>query len=159
MLRSTIFLTLALAVFSGCASSDTYRGGTYSSNEAGKMQTVRLGEIIGIRNIVLQKNAQSKGTNTTLGTIGGGALGGVMGSGVGKGTGAAIATVGGAILGAIAGSEVQNRLEQTDGVELTIRLEDASVVSVAQKADEGEFSLYQRVQIVGDYDVKVVPLN
>lgn len=154
-----IFLTIFTFFVGGCASSSVHRGDVYSSDETSKVQQVRYGEILSIKKVVIQKNASGKNTNTILGGIGGGALGGAVGSSVGSGSGRGVATVVGAIAGAVIGSQAQNMLEQSDGVELTIRLDDANVISVVQIAKEDEFKQTQRVQIIGSDSVKVVPLS
>ncbi len=161
MIKSSALLALVAVIFSGCAGSSVYEGDVYSSDEAGVVQSVSFGEIIGIRNVTIQKNANGKNTNTTLGTIGGGALGGVLGSGVGGGTGKSVAVVAGSILGAVAGSKTQEMLEQSNALQLTIKKDDGNVISIVQMAEDGHFfSEGQRVQLAGSgSSVKVIPIK
>ena len=60
------------------------------------------------------QNAWGMGNKQTVGTLGGGVIGGVLGSNVGKGKGQLWATGAGALLGAFAGSEIGKSLDQAD---------------------------------------------
>lgn len=61
-----------------------------------------------------QSNAWGMGNKQTVGTLGGAAIGGVLGSNIGKGKGQLIATGAGALLGAFAGSSIGKSLDQSD---------------------------------------------
>ena len=54
------------------------------------------------------------GTKQTIGTLGGGALGAILGSNVGKGAGNITAIAAGTILGAYLGSEIGSSLDKAD---------------------------------------------
>ncbi len=53
-------------------------------------------------------------TGTTLGTLGGAALGGLAGSQIGSGTGNIAATAGGVLLGGILGNQLGQQLDRND---------------------------------------------
>lgn len=61
-----------------------------------------------------EQNTWGMGNKQTVGTLGGGVIGGVLGSNVGKGKGQLWATGAGALLGAFAGSEIGKSLDRAD---------------------------------------------
>ncbi len=61
-----------------------------------------------------EQNTWGMGNKQTVGTLGGGVIGGVLGSNIGGGKGQLWATGAGALLGAFAGSEIGKSLDQAD---------------------------------------------
>ncbi len=61
-----------------------------------------------------QPNSWGMGNKQTVGTVGGAALGGILGSKMGKGSGQLWATGAGALLGAFVGSSIGQSLDQAD---------------------------------------------
>jgi outer membrane lipoprotein SlyB len=146
--------TAAIAVsVSGC-STPSASAGVYTYGQAQSEQIVRYGTVVGLRPVVIQKD-QSSG----VGMIAGGALGGVAGSAVGGGTGRSLAIVGGAILGALAGEKIEEQAGKTQGVELTVRLDNGETRVIAQQDDQ-RIAIGSRVQVIsGAGPVRVVPAN
>jgi outer membrane lipoprotein SlyB len=144
--------TAAIAVsVSGC-STPSASAGVYTYGQAQSEQIVRYGTVVGLRPVVIQKD-QSSG----VGMIAGGALGGVAGSAVGGGTGRSLAIVGGAILGALAGEKIEEQAGKTQGVELTVRLDNGETRVIAQQDDQ-RIAVGSRVQVIsGAGPVRVVP--
>jgi outer membrane lipoprotein SlyB len=144
--------TAAIAVsVSGC-STPSASAGVYTYGQAQSEQIVRYGTVVGLRPVVIQKD-QSSGA----GMIAGGALGGVAGSAVGGGTGRSLAIVGGAILGALAGEKIEEQAGKTQGVELTVRLDNGETRVIAQQDDQ-RIAVGSRVQVIsGAGPVRVVP--
>ena len=60
---------IAFAVLSGCASTSS--GSVYSGGQAGQEQTVRMGVVERVRQVTIE------GSKSGVGTIAGGAIGGV----------------------------------------------------------------------------------
>jgi len=90
--------------------------------------------------------------------VAGGALGGVAGNAIGGGTGRAIATVGGVILGGLLGDTVENQVNKTQGLEITVRLDNGETRVVAQAADVN-ITNGQRVRLIsGGGPTRVVPM-
>lgn len=112
----------------GCASSNS--GGVYSRDETRQMQTVKQGVVESVRQVKIE------GTDSKVGAVAGGVVGGVAGSGMGKGKGEIITGVLGAVAGALAGSAAEEVLTRKDGVEITVRMEDGSLVAIVQEAGE-----------------------
>ena len=143
---------LAIAVsVSGC-STPSASAGVYTYGQAQSEQIVRFGTVTGLRPVVIQ-NDRSSGA----GMIAGGALGGVAGSAVGGGTGRDLAIVGGAILGALAGEKIEEQAGKTQGIEITVRLDNGETRVIAQ-ADDQRLAVGSRVQVIsGAGPVRVVP--
>ena len=118
-------------------------GTTYKADEARQMQIVRFGTIVESRLVKLE------GTQGEVGTIAGGAVGGLAGSSIGGGTGSKIAAVAGAVAGGIAGNMAEKKITAQQGVELTVRLEDGSYISIVQQADpNAPFNSGDRVKVL-----------
>lgn len=76
-------ITLALAVLAslglaGCANTDIYSGNVYEGSQAKEARSISYGTIVSSRPVKIQANNEG-----VIGTIGGGALGGIAGSTVG----------------------------------------------------------------------------
>lgn len=63
-------------------------------------------------------------------------MGGIAGSTVGEGKGSAIAAVIGAVAGGLAGSALEEAVTRKDGLEITVKLDNGSLVAVVQEATE-----------------------
>ncbi|TAL77902.1 MAG: glycine zipper 2TM domain-containing protein [Burkholderiaceae bacterium] len=139
-------------VVAGCATPSA-SSSTYTYGQAQQEQIVRMGTVVSVRPVTIQ-NDRSSG----LGMLAGGALGGVLGNSMGGGTGKVITTVGGAILGGLAGNAVENQVGKTQGLEITVRLDNGETRVVAQAADVS-FSSGQRVRLIsGNGPTRVVPV-
>lgn len=140
-MRVTQFILIAsmAALLTACASSNS--GSVYSREEAKKVQTVKIGVVESVRQVKLE------GTKTPVGTVAGAAVGGIAGSSVGGGRGQAIATVLGAVAGGVAGAAVEEGVTRKDGLEITIKLDSGSMISVVQEADE-QFNPGDKVRVL-----------
>ncbi len=113
------------------ACQSTLTGTSYSRDEVRQIQTVRLGTVIDVQLV------QIEGTKTPVGTLAGGAIGGIAGSGIGGGRGSDIAAIAGAVAGGYLGSKAEEAMTRTQGVQLTIELQDGTFVSVVQEVQPG----------------------
>jgi len=145
---------VALAVtVSGCQTPSA-SANVYTYGQAQSEQIVRHGTVVSVRHIVIQQDRTSG-----AGMVAGGALGGVAGSAVGGGTGRDLAIVGGAILGALAGNMVESSMGKSNGLEITVRLDNGEERVIAQEADV-PISVGQRVSVIsGSGPARVVPLR
>lgn len=143
-MRSTaVFLSLAVAVLAvgGCASK--LSGDTYSREEAGTAQIVRMGTITALRPVHIE------GTKTPIGAGAGAVVGGIGGSTIGHGSGSAVAAVIGAVAGGLLGAAGEEGLTRTQGVEITVREDDGSMRAYVQAVAEGEiFRVGDRVRVL-----------
>lgn len=139
-----ILARLVVGIFSlmllACATSRS--GDVYSRDDARKIQTVRMGVVESVRMVKIE------GTQSNIGTATGAVIGGIAGSSVGSGgRDSAVAAVLGAVVGGIAGSAAEEFATRKDGIEITIKLDNGTLVSVVQEATE-QFSPGQRVRLI-----------
>lgn len=132
----TLLVVLSLA---GCASSNS--GSVYSRDETRQMQTVKQGVVESVRQVKIE------GTDSKVGAVAGGVVGGVAGTSMGKGKGEIITGVLGAVAGALAGSAAEEVLTRKDGVEITVKMNDGSLVAIVQEAGE-EFHPGEKVRLL-----------
>lgn len=144
-------LAFSATLLSGCVSESS--GQVYKRSEVKQAQIVQRGTIKSIRPVKIQ----GKESNFGIGTIGGAALGGIAGGSIGHGLGSAAAAVGGALLGGMAGNAVEGKVREENGIEIIVRLDNGTEVSVVQAADQA-FSVGQHVKVVGSGEnVRVSP--
>jgi outer membrane lipoprotein SlyB len=137
---SRLLVLLTMSVFlAACASSQS--GSVYSRDEARKTQTVRMGIVESVRLVRIE------GTKSPVGTVAGGAVGGIAGSTIGHGRGSAAAAVVGAVVGGLAGAAAEEGITRKDGLEITVKLDNGTLIAVVQEADE-QFHPGERVRLV-----------
>lgn len=133
-----VVMTVAL-VLAGCASSNS--GSVYKRDETRQAQVVKTGVVESVRQV------QIEGTEGTIGAVAGGAVGGVAGNAIGKGKGRNLTTVVGAVVGALAGKLAEEELTKKDGLEITVQLDNGSLIAIVQEADE-QFHAGERVRLL-----------
>lgn len=119
-------------------------GPMVARNQVGNVQTLDLGEVIAVRNVIVD------GERTILGISGGAAIGGAATYPGGYSTASAgevIAQAAAATAGAIIGSAVEEAATRAKAQELTIELDNGSVVVIIQETPDGEFRQGDRVQV------------
>jgi len=122
-----------------CASSNS--GGVYSREEARKVQTVRMGVVESVRSVKLE------GTKTPIGSVAGAAVGGVAGNSIGKGDDNIIGAVIGAVVGGLAGAAIEEGITRKDAFEITVKLDNGSLIAIVQEADE-QFKAGDKVRLI-----------
>ena len=135
----TIWKSIAVGTLSLClvACATSRSGDVYTREDTRKVQTVRMGVIESVRAVKIE------GTQSGIGTAAGAAVGGIAGSSVGDGKEAAI----GAVVGGIAGAAAEEFGTRSDGVELTIKLDNGSLVTIVLEATE-KFSPGEKVRLI-----------
>ncbi len=145
-------LACSLALVAGCANHSA-SSSVYSYGQAQREQVVRTGTVQAVRPVTIQAD-QTSGA----GALAGGALGGVAGSTIGGGKGSVLAAIGGGLLGAMAGNAVENRAGKSQGLEITVKLDNGETRVIAQEADVA-ISAGQRVRLIsGNGPTRVVPM-
>ncbi len=124
-----IGLLLILLAFITSACAPSMSANSYTRTQARQVQTVHEGEVVYIREVMIE------GTKSGFGTLAGGALGYALGRTVGGGSGQKIAKTAGAVGGAVAGSAIEEKATQQKGLEITVKLETGEVIAVVQAAD------------------------
>jgi outer membrane lipoprotein SlyB len=135
-----IAAAFAAATLAGCAPSTS--GSVYSRDQVRQEQSVRMGVIDSVRQV------QIEGTRSGIGPAAGAVVGGVAGSSVGQGKGAAVGAVLGSVAGGIAGQAAEQAGTRKNGVEITVRLDNGSLVAITQEADATTFNRGDRVRIL-----------
>ena len=138
---AAVLLTVTVA---GCAPR-SMSGDVYSRERAQRVQSIEYGEVIEVRQILIE------GTKSGMGTLAGGVLGGALGSGIGRGAGSTIGVVGGAIVGGLAGSVVEEAATQQPGMEVTIRMDSGRTIALVQGIDPPVFA-GDRVRVLHNPD-------
>ena len=133
---------VAAAALSGCAVTPN-SGNVYRSTQTMGEQSVRMGVVESIRNVVIA-NGQSG-----VGTLGGAALGGLAGGTIGKGNGSVAGAVVGAIAGGVLGSHAEQNINNRPGLEITVKLDNGNLTAITQAADE-QFNVGDRVRLLSD---------
>ncbi len=134
---------IGIFVLQGCA----YRSNSadvYSSSQAQREQTVRMGTVESVRLVKIQANINEAGA----GAIGGGLAGGILGSALGGGRGSLLTTLGGAAAGAYAGHSLEGRARGRDGVEITVRLDSGNLRAITQEVTNETFRAGERVRLL-----------
>ncbi|HLR81581.1 MAG TPA: glycine zipper 2TM domain-containing protein [Paenalcaligenes sp.] len=142
----------AVMLISGCAHQSA-SSQTYTYGQSQREQVVRLGTVESVRPITIQADRSSG-----VGAVSGAAIGGVAGSTIGGGRGRILATMGGALLGGVAGEQIEHRVQQSRGLEITVKLDNGETRVIAQEADV-PINAGQRVQVIsGAGPVRVSPI-
>lgn len=129
------------AMLVGCAQPGL-GGGNYTRSQLRGEQSVRLGTVESVRDVVI--DARQDGPGALIGA----GLGGIAGSTVGGGNRAnAAGAIAGAVVGAIAGSAIEKSANDRKGVEVTVRLEGGKLIAITQEKDE-DFRVGDRVRIL-----------
>jgi outer membrane lipoprotein SlyB len=135
--------TLALAGILAACVTPPESGNVYSSYETMHEQSVRMGTVESVRNVVIAS------PESGVGTLSGAALGGLAGSEVGGGKGAIAAGILGAVGGGLFGQHVEKGASKRPGFEITVHLENGQLLAITQPADE-MFRPGERVRLVSN---------
>lgn len=143
MFKPFLYATVLLATLAVCGCASSLSGDSYSRDDARRVQTVRMGNVVGVRPVKIE------GTKSPVGTGAGAIIGGIGGSAVGGGRGAAVATVLGAVAGGLMGSAAEEGITRTQGIEITVREDDGVMRAYVQEMNDQEFfRVGERVRIL-----------
>ena len=135
----TLVIGAVAGTLAGCATRES--ASVYGKHETGREQSVRHATVESVRPVKIA------GSNSQVGTVAGGAVGGIAGSTVGHGRGSAVGAILGAVGGGVAGSAIERGVTEKDGVEITVKLDNGDLRAIVQEADT-EFKPGQRVRLV-----------
>ena len=149
-MRVTLLIALVLAT-SACAGD--LGGRTYSRSDAREAYRVRYGEVVTVAPVIIE------GESSSLGTIGGGAVGWSLGRVVGDGSGSRVAGALGGVGGALAGREVEKAVTTESGLEIMVDMDRGDTLVIVQAADEA-FAAGERVRVLfgGRSEARVLKL-
>lgn len=129
-------------ILSGCAVQPN-SANVYQSRQTMGEQSVRMGVVESLRNVLIDKGQSG------VGTLGGAALGGLAGSTIGRGNGSIAGAIGGAIAGGLIGQNVEQNMNNKPGLEITVKLDNGNLTAITQDADE-QFYVGQRVRLLSN---------
>jgi outer membrane lipoprotein SlyB len=133
------FCLLLVALLAGCASGNS--GDAYRRDQTRQAQTVKMGVVESVRSVKIE------GTKSPVGTAAGAVVGGVAGSSIGEGKGSVIGAVVGAVAGGLAGSAIEEGVTRKDGLEITVKLDNGTMLAIVQEAGE-QFHPGERIRVL-----------
>lgn len=139
----SLLLLAGVAFSTGCARQIS--SNVYSAHSVGEASETYPGVIIGARTVTVE-DQEYLGDNT-LGIVGGGVGGALLGSTIGKGKGNTLATVAGGVLGATGGAFAEKALKSQQGIEYVVSLENGQTRTVVQGTDP-QLSVGQQVFVM-----------
>ena len=136
------FLIIFLFLFLGSCANSSLQPDTYDRSSVQKISNVLYGEVVSLRNVVIEGS-------TTSGSIVGGLVGAATGSNVSdsKPESEIGAVLGGAI-GATIGGNLSKNLQSSDGIQLTLNMDDGRTISVVQEVGSYKFSIGDLVEVI-----------
>ncbi len=143
-MRHILVLTLMAVVLAGCTSP--YSPNIYASNAVQLANKVEAGTVIGYRQVAITANG-------TIGTVTGGAAGGVLGA---EYANSALLAVGATAVGSILGNALDHAAGDTTGWEYIIRKPNGDMLSVTQR-EQTPLALAQKVLVILGPQARVVP--
>lgn len=123
---------------------------TYNAYGANQVNPAVKGVVTSVRVVKME------GTNSGVGTLGGGAAGAIAGSTIGAGRGSILAAVGGGLLGAGLGYAAEKRLTCQQGLEYVIRTCGGQYLTIVQGCNP-TFQKGQHVMVLYGEKSRVVP--
>jgi outer membrane lipoprotein SlyB len=143
--RSSVLMVSLLAAVSVCGCARQISSNVYSAASVGEVSKTVPGVIISARTVTVE-DAEYLGDNT-LGILGGGAAGALIGSRVGKGSGNTLATIAGGVGGAVAGAFAEKALKTQNAYEYIVALDNGDSKTVVQGLDPA-FAVGQKVWLI-----------
>ncbi|MCL2644026.1 MAG: hypothetical protein FWD51_01030 [Betaproteobacteria bacterium] len=148
-MKNRSILTLAPVapfIIGGCAAN--LGGSHYSRDEARQTMSIRFATVVSVRPVRIE------GTKTSIGTAAGTATGGVIGYAIGDRMGSnsisrSIGAVLGGVAGGVGGAAAEEAITRTDGMEITVKLENGEVLAVVQQDGDENFQTGERVSLIG----------
>lgn len=139
---------ILLAGLAGCGPS--YSPNTYSAAAVQQANTVSRGVIIGVRDVGVS-------ADSTVGTVTGGAAGGIVGSQAGPGGPiTALTALGGTLVGGLVGDSVAHAAGDTRAYEYIVRETNNALVSVTQ-TNKVPLEIGQTVLVIAGKQARIVP--
>ena len=124
-MKKILMACLICLFLSACGAGNTNT--TYSRAQIGKRGSTSTGVIVAMEVVT------TKGENTGLGTLAGGAAGAIGGSAIGGGRGSALAAIGVGVAGAIAGHVIEDKILEDTAFEFLVQEDKTGdVISVVQ---------------------------
>jgi outer membrane lipoprotein SlyB len=153
MMKTILILPFGIALLlGGCASEKG--GDVYTRDQVRQVQHFKVGVVESVHMVRIE------GTKSPVGTTAGTIVGGIAGSSAGQGKGSSISSVLGAVVGGVVGAAAEEGYTREDGIEIVVKLEDGSHISVVQAiSDKEEIVAGDKVRVIeSDGVARVVKL-
>ncbi|MBV9782998.1 MAG: glycine zipper 2TM domain-containing protein [Acidisphaera sp.] len=157
--RHFLFRSVELGLLTALAAcGPSYSPNTYSSQAVQQANKVEQGIVVGVRRVGVSASG-------TVGTVTGGAAGGIAGAQVpGGGVSEAFGALGGAVVGGVVGSTIEHTAGDSQAFEYIVRKTNGDLLSVTQQ-DRQPLALGEKVlvitgkqaRVVHDYTVAIEP--
>ncbi len=142
MMKIQLILPLGLALLLGACASEQ-GGEVYSRDQVRQVQHFKVGTVESVHKVRIE------GTKSPIGTTAGTIVGGIAGSGASQGKTGQVAAVLGAVVGGVAGAAAEEAYTRENGIEMAIKLEDGSFISVVQAVnDKEEIKAGDKVRVI-----------
>jgi outer membrane lipoprotein SlyB len=142
-MNTKLILAFSAAILLGaCASGKS--ADVYTRDQVRQVQTFKVGVIDSVREVLIE------GTQSQVGTTAGAVVGGIAGSSASDGKTGEIAAILGGVFGGMLGAAAEEGYTREDALEIAIKLEDGSYISVVQaKSISGEtFAVGDKVRVI-----------
>lgn len=150
MMRFTRPGVVAAAVFAVAGCTPDYSPNTYDTAAVQQANKVDQGIVIGYRQVAISDDG-------TVGTVVGGAAGGILGAQTDSPTiPTALTALGGTVVGGLVGNTFQHAVGDTTGWEYIVREPKGDLVSVVQKEPK-PIAIGQRVLVIEGKQARIVP--
>ena len=145
-MRPVAYVLAATLLVAGCARSST---STYESVDVGRTIETAQGSVVSSRVV------QIKGETSAAGPIAGGALG-AAGTGIAMGgsSSAGWAAIIGAVVGAGIGYVAEQQMNNRDGIEYIVQMDDGRTVTIVQNREGTEPALADGTPVLVQYSGK-----
>lgn len=139
---------LSLAALAGC--QPDYSPNTYSAAAMQQANKVDLGTVVGFREVKISADG-------TVGTVTGGAAGGILGAGMASPeVPTALTALGGTVVGGLVGNAVEHATGDTTGWEYIVRETKGDLISVTQREPK-PIAIGQQVLVIEGKQARIVP--
>lgn len=125
-----LFVTMFAIMLAACSSSSA----PVTANQEGTIQREKdkqrqMGVVTQVKKVSIM------GRPTNIGSSAGRTVGRIAGGATGSGYGSVAGSIAGAFIGGIIGSNADKGLQKKPGLEITVRLSNAELVTITQRAD------------------------
>jgi outer membrane lipoprotein SlyB len=140
-MKRTIFILTLLFLLESCAYS-SLKPDTFDRDSVQRISNVLYGEVVSLKKVSIEGS-------TTPGTIVGGLVGAAAGSEISnsKPESEIGAVLGGAI-GATLGGNLSKSIQTSEGIQLTINMDDGRTISVVQEVGTYNFIVGDLVEVI-----------
>lgn len=145
-MRPLAFLIVASLLVAGCARSST---STYEAVDVGRTIETAQGSVVSSRTVKI------KGESSNVGPVAGGAVG-AAGTGLAMGgrSGTGWAAILGAVVGAGIGYAAEQQMNNREGIEYIVQMDDGRTVTIVQNTDSAEQPMADGTPVLVQYSGK-----